>query len=678
MDRTLLPPPWRARVAAALGTLKAKVTLAAVVTLAVGIGAISTLLVHRAELDTLRAQHRHELGEAARTAALLSSNVVDLQRDLQAAALQLEPGVLAEDSAVARFVASQSMLRTRFASIFVAALDGRMRALADSTGVRQPDINVADREYFRRTLAEGRPIISTAISGRASSEPVIVLSYPVLANGRVAAVLCGALRLTSRDLIAELVSSAEADGEALLVVTNAQGQVLAHPDRARVMKSLSEEPRLNAAFAAWTAQGSPVEPLGVNLPQPGELVSAAGVAGPNWMVWRVRSEAELLGPLRAARREAIGWAAGLVAILSIAVLGLLWRLLRPLALLEKRAEHLFDGGSDADAGWPDSRGEIGRLSRVLRRAGAERSRLEAVNAQVLRKLGSVMSAAPIGIAFTRDQRFELVSTEFCRLYGRSEGEFLGKPGRVLYASDADYERLGPLVRAAFQSGHAYVGDWQMVRADGSVFWGSLRGNPVDAADPAAGTIWTVGDVSDQKIAHEALAWSASHDGLTGLANRKPFEQRAAELVRNPSCTGSAAMIFVDLDQFKPINDTAGHAAGDAVLRAVATALKLGLRSTDLVARMGGDEFALLLEACTPEATERIAEGIRAAIGAIAVPWEDRTLRVGASLGIAWLEADTVTVDEWIAAADAACYAAKAAGRGVIRTNPRRAAPLTAA
>jgi len=228
------------------------------------------------------------------------------------------------------------------------------------------------------------------------------------------------------------------------------------------------------------------------------------------------------------------------------------------------------------------------------------------------------------------------------------------------------------VRDAFQAGRAYVGEWQMVRADGSLFWASLRGNPVDPTDAAAGTIWTVGDVSDQKIAHEELAWSATHDALTGLANRTPFEQRAGELIHSPSRSASAAMIFVDLDHFKPINDTAGHAAGDAVLRAVAAALTRGLRSTDLVARMGGDEFALLLEGCTPDVAARVAEGVRSAIAAIGVPWEDRSLRIGASLGVAWLDAGISTVDEWVAAADAACYAAKAAGRGVIRVNARQA------
>lgn len=663
---------WRLTLASALRSLKLRITLGVVATLVAGIGLIAIVLVNRAEHDTLRAHHQRELSEAARTAALLSRNVIDLQRDLQAAAGRLDPAALADDDAVARFIESLPVLRARFATVFVASPDGRIRALAGSKGVHHPDINLRDRDYFRRTVGEGRPIVSEPVASRLSGEPVIILTYPVHGANGVAAVLCGTLRLASRDLIADLVSVQESDADALLVVTNARGLVLAHPDHRRVMQPLAEEPRLAVAFAAWVAQGSPLEPSGLGLEQPGEIVSAAVSVGPDWVVWRARPEAELLNPFRSARREAVGWAAGLIGLLSIAMFAFLWWLLRPMVLLERRAQHLFDGHFEDGAGWPKASGEIGRLGRVLRHVGAERAQLEAFNTQVLRKLSSVMSAAPIGIAFTRDQRFELVSAEFCRLLGREEHELVGQLTRFIYVSDDDYQELGALVRAAFQSGHAYSGEWPMTRADGSSFWASLRGNPVDPSDSSAGTIWTIGDVSDQKVEKEQLTWSATHDPLTGLANRKLFEQRAASVVAALPRSLPTAIVFIDLDRFKPINDSAGHAAGDAVLRAVAAALTSQVRASDLVVRLGGDEFALLLEHCGPESAMRIAESVRVAIDAIAVPWDGRLLSVGASLGIACVSEDETRVDEWLAAADAACYAAKAAGRGMVCTASDRA------
>ena len=130
--------------------------------------------------------------------------------------------------------------------------------------------------------------------------------------------------------------------------------------------------------------------------------------------------------------------------------------------------------------------------------------------------------------------------------------------------------------------------------------------------------------------------------------------------------------MIDLDHFKPINDRAGHAAGDAMLKAVAAAITSRVRASDLVVRLGGDEFALLLERCPLETALRIADNVRQAINAIALGWEGQTLRVGASLGVAALAAETPGVDEWLAQADAACYAAKAAGRDAVKTAQRPA------
>lgn len=656
----------RGRLAWAFGSLKVRITLAGVAALLLGIGLITLLLVNRAERDTLEIQRKRERIETSRTAKLLAGNVIHLQRDLRAAASRLGPETVADDRALDHFIEAQAVLRTRFDSIFVIAPDGHLRLVTDEAGLRHPTMRLNDREYFRRTLAEDRPVVSEVIKSRLTGIPIVILTQPVRGPDGIVAVLAGSLRLTSRDLVADLVSSGEPDAKDLVIVTDAQGQVLAHPDPRRVMRPLAEEPRLAQAYAAWLAQGRPIEPSGLDLPQAGEVASAAGVAGPDWMVWRVRPEAEMLAPLRAARHDSIGWAAGLIALLSAGLLTFLWWLLRPMVLLEQRAQRLFDGELDAHAGWPAASGEIGRLAHVLRHVGAERARLESFNTEVLRKLGSVMSAAPIGIAFTRDQRFELVSAEFCRMFGHDESALLGQHTRMIYATDEDYARLGPLVGQAFGAGHAYLGDWQLRHADGTTFWASVRGNPVATDDPSAGTIWTATDISDQRIQTEQLTWSATHDALTGLANRKLFEQRSASVVASGALGLPATMVFIDLDRFKPINDTAGHAAGDAMLRAVAAALLGTVRNSDLVARLGGDEFAVLLEHCGVEVAARIAENARMAIDSIALPWEGGTFGVGASLGLACLNADTVGAAEWQAAADAACYAAKAAGRGVVR------------
>ncbi|MGD9832087.1 MAG: diguanylate cyclase [Piscinibacter sp.] len=653
------------RLTDALGSIKLRLTLASVVALAVGVVTTTLLLVQRAERDLVERQRDQQLVEVVNLAHDLSARVVERQEALRLSAAQIDVSMLRDERRLRFFLDNKPLMRAQFANVFVAKSDGSVVVVADPSGIRRPDVNLADREYFRRTLAERRAIVSEPVMGRVSAEPVVMFTHPLVdGTGELYGVLGGALRLVSHDLLGESDHGAM-EGDELKVITDAQGRMITHPMHRQLLQPLSVETRLVDAFANWKRSGAPVEPSGLLLHQEGEVITLAGVPGPDWVVWRAVPESTLLGPLHSARREALSWAIGLIAVLSLALLAVQWWLLRPLGQLQSRALHLFDGSQAVHDGWPEGAGEIGSLGRVLRHVAAERAQLESFNDQVMRKLSSVMAAAPVGICFTRDKNFILVSDELCRLLGRSEAELLGQPASLIYASNEDYQRLGPQVLEAFSAQRPYVGEWQMLRADGSRFWGQLRGRPVTEGDPSAGTIWTLADISEQVASREQLEWSATHDALTGLANRKLFAQRLARVVEALPRSLPAELVMIDLDHFKPINDRAGHAAGDAMLKAVAAAITSRVRATDLVVRLGGDEFALLLERCPHDNALHIAENVRLAIVAIELAWEGQTLRVGASLGVASLTPELARVDDWLAAADAACYAAKAAGRGAV-------------
>lgn len=651
-------------------SIKVRVTLAAVGALVGSIALSALLMIHQAESDTLATHRERELHEVVRTATVLSRRVVELQRALASTGEILDESTLTSESRLPAFLASQPVLRALFSNIFAAGPDGTVLGFADASGVRRPVLNIMDREYFRRTLSEGRAVVSAPLPGRLSDEPVIIFTAPLRNATGVYGVIGGALRLASRDLLDDLVEDADGDGGRLVLVTDARGQILAHPTRARIMKFVSTEPQVAAGYTDWLAKGGDsggaVEPSGLFLRQPGQVLSVAGVAGPDWLVWRAVSEADLFAPLHASQTKVLLWAAGIVAGASLLVLALLHRLLRPLTELQHRAAHLFDDQSDIHLGWPNVGGEIGELSRVLRHVGAERAQLEQFNSQVMAKLGSVMAAAPLGILFTKAQAFELVSPEMCRMIGRSEQELIGQKASTMFASSDDYATLGPLVGAAFAVGQTYVGEWRFLRADGSIFWGQLRGQPVESGNSDAGTIWTLADIGEHVAAREQLEWSANHDPLTGVGNRKLFERGLNRALDSRPASLPAALVMIDLDRFKPINDTAGHAAGDAMLKAVCAAISSRVRGHDLVARLGGDEFALLLEDCPEEAAMRIAQGVRKAISDITLSWEGRELQVGASMGVAALSASTESIASWLQEADAACYQAKAAGRGAVR------------
>ena len=162
-----------------------------------------------------------------------------------------------------------------------------------------------------------------------------------------------------------------------------------------------------------------------------------------------------------------------------------------------------------------------------------------------------------------------------------------------------------------------------------------------------------------RLAHQAL-----HDPLTALPNRRAFEQALEELLSASRRAGDhGALCFLDLDHFKPVNDTAGHAAGDALLRVVADLIRARLRLEDTVCRIGGDEFALILRGCTPDAAARIADDLCAAVRDLRFEWEGREYCIGASIGFAMIDGGVVSVPEIVRAADQACYTAKREGRG---------------
>lgn len=178
------------------------------------------------------------------------------------------------------------------------------------------------------------------------------------------------------------------------------------------------------------------------------------------------------------------------------------------------------------------------------------------------------------------------------------------------------------------------------------------------------------DFTDARALQRQLAYAAAHDALTGLANRSSFIRTMEELVDQCRLNGGEhQFMFVDLDHFKAVNDTGGHAAGDALLKRVADTLRNALGPEDIVARLGGDEFAVILQSAAPARGPTAARSIIDAIRNLNFVWDGGPHSIGASIGLAPIRAGCGEVDEIIARADAACYAAKAAGRGCVSAAP---------
>lgn len=185
----------------------------------------------------------------------------------------------------------------------------------------------------------------------------------------------------------------------------------------------------------------------------------------------------------------------------------------------------------------------------------------------------------------------------------------------------------------------------------------------DTNNHLLGVVLVFHDVSEQRRLQEEISHQAQHDALTGLFNRYEFERRLQQAIEMAQAQDSEhALCYLDLDQFKLVNDTCGHAAGDALLKQLSVLFESKIRQCDTLARLGGDEFGVLLEHCSLTNAKSIANTLRQAVEDFSFSWQEQRFRVGVSLGLVTVDAMSTNVANILQAADSACYVAKDSGR----------------
>ena len=267
----------------------------------------------------------------------------------------------------------------------------------------------------------------------------------------------------------------------------------------------------------------------------------------------------------------------------------------------------------------------------------------------------------------RNGRLQAWNESVGRVTGFDAAASVGRPYSLFYPEGGlSSERILDRIHEARRDGWSLDEGW-LLRADGVRFWGSCLIAPLDVADeprldePAFSLI--VRDVSERKGAHEALRQSMLCDHLTGLANRRAFFESAnVELQRWQRAPRALSMVLIDADHFKAINDRHGHAAGDCVLRHLAIAMATTFRAMDVIGRVGGEEFAILLPGTDGEGAHAVAARLCELIEAQVVKFDGVSIRYTVSAGIAVMDTGIDSVEDLMKRADAALYLAKACGR----------------
>lgn len=280
-----------------------------------------------------------------------------------------------------------------------------------------------------------------------------------------------------------------------------------------------------------------------------------------------------------------------------------------------------------------------------------------------RAIYSSLNAIVITRCEEDEHRIEYVNPAFERITGYTLAEIRGRDPRFMAIRGCD-EHERSRIRSALRRKESVRAVLRNARKNGEVFWNELRIDPVSNGDgEITHFVGVINDITEARHYERRLHHLAHHDPLTGLANRTLLQERLRNAIENAKRDGfMLALAFLDLDNFKHINDNFGHDAGDAVLREVAQRLRENMREEDTIARMGGDEFVLLL--CDPPSHEHIAELIERIRRSVMtkVDVKGRDIHPGTSIGVSVFPDDGDTPEKMMRAADAAMYHAKALGK----------------
>jgi diguanylate cyclase (GGDEF)-like protein/PAS domain S-box-containing protein len=335
---------------------------------------------------------------------------------------------------------------------------------------------------------------------------------------------------------------------------------------------------------------------------------------------------------------------------------------------DRMAEQVADTQRQLEHRVRERTAQLGQTVSELQKEIAERQRAE--NSLFDEKERIQVTLASIGDAvITTDVagRVDYLNRSAEQLTGWPQDETVGRLLCQVFniVDENTHNPVDDPLRRCFQEGKivGLANTTLLICRDGQELSIDYSAAPIyDHAGTTIGAVLIFRDVTEARRAARQLSYHASHDALTGLVNRREFERRLERILATSPQEESHAVLYFDLDQFKVVNDTCGHVAGDELLRQIGSVLASQVRKRDTLARLGGDEFGVLLEHCQQKQALRIAHQMREALQDLRFVWQDRGFTVSASIGLVPIAPGVDTLATVFRAADDACYAAKEQGR----------------
>ncbi|WP_432258085.1 diguanylate cyclase domain-containing protein [Cupriavidus sp. TMH.W2] len=563
-----------------------------------------------------------------------------------------------------RFTQQSVSIPEIFNWVFMIWPDGTRAFDTRLTGERA---NFSDRQYFRDILHGASVVVSEPLITKVTGAPGIVIAVPVRSDdGRLRAVLVGSLDLWRENFLAALSRNRiGTTGTYCLVSSGQSPRYVMHADTSKIFqqaKAIGESCGTAKPASAWEIVW-PTQPIVARY-----LLETAG-----WELVATLPAREAFSPITNARPRVLT-AAALALVGAILLMWLVVRhLLAPLARFQQVVQESATDLS-AHAALPTSRtDEIGALATTFSSVMEQLS--ERTNALLeARKLAeereerihAIANHIPELVAYLdAEERYVFVNKAYEQRFQIPRGEIIGRTPKELWGEDLYVKALSHHLKLAFSGELATFAtelydenQYECLEVTYQPAWSRT-------GDIVVGVHVFARDVTEERLSIRRLEQKTLLDYSTGLLNRKGFDRRLASAVaKTDAGEQMMALVLVDLDNFKQVNDTSGHAVGDALLNILAARLKSNVRESDAVARIGGDEFAVILEGVsTSHAVERVAQMI---VAASSEPYliGGQQITCGTSVGAAIHKpADGNTRNELFLKADTALYAAKHAGKG---------------
>ncbi len=622
-------------------------------------------------LHAVRADVRDSVTDAQRALVRTTAGDIDEKIELRRDALITIARLLADQAAASdarhdAFFDARPVLQKMFDNVVVVDAGGRVvydlphGSAATSTGA-----SVAASDWFRRIL-DGSPLeIGGPLQAAGGGGPCVVFAAPLHgSDGRVNGALIGSLDLLHANFLGNLGRvRIGREGYFAVIKPGTPGVFVMHGQRDRI---LTPTPG-GGAIMERARQGLEGSVEGINTQGVETLRTFIPLRTVPWMLMAVYPTSEAYAGVHAREREVVWLGCVLFVLAWVAAWLMSGWLLRPLHRLRRELDHPASAAATPHlppGGFGSA--ELAALARAYNAQVARQQEFEGRLQASERRMRGITDNLPVLIAHVdRDERYLFLNATFqtwkavdpVASLGRSMAEVMTP---ALYAQRLDkIRRCLAGERVSFE---------EESRAPGGHKTLHTSYIPERDADGTVGGFYIlVSDVSELKDAQRQLARLVRSDSLTGLPNRYQFDETLPLALARSRRSGLAlALMFLDIDHFKHINDSFGHGVGDAVLQEFSLRLKHAVRGTDMAARLGGDEFVVILEGLHSDGEPQAVA--RKVLAEIERPFEleGRTLAVTTSMGMVYQAAGDASATHVLALADAALYKAKAAGRNTFR------------